>query len=71
MQPEPDVQMAMIGTPEIIVILLIVLIFFGGRKIPELMKGLGKGIREYKKAAKGIEDELSDAMSDEETESKN
>jgi sec-independent protein translocase protein TatA len=60
----------MIGGTEIIVILLIVLILFGGRKIPELMKGLGKGIREYKKAVKGVEDELSDAASDE-TESKN
>ena len=70
MQTDPYIQIAgMIGGTEIIVILLAVLIFFGGKKIPELMKGLGKGIREYKKAVKGVEDEFSDAVSDE-TESK-
>ncbi|HPR31182.1 MAG TPA: twin-arginine translocase TatA/TatE family subunit [Prolixibacteraceae bacterium] len=40
------------GAQEIIVILIIVLIFFGGRKIPELMKGLGKGLKEFKDASK-------------------
>jgi sec-independent protein translocase protein TatA len=44
-----------LGTGEIIVILIIVLLMFGGRKIPELMKGLGKGIREFKDASKGVE----------------
>jgi sec-independent protein translocase protein TatA len=39
------------GGQEIIIILIIVLIFFGGRKIPELMKGLGKGIKEFKNAS--------------------
>jgi sec-independent protein translocase protein TatA len=42
-----------LGAPEIIVILLIVLLLFGGRKIPELMKGLGRGIKEFKDASKG------------------
>ena len=42
--------LGIIGGPEIIVILLIVLVLFGGKKIPELMKGLGKGVKEYKKA---------------------
>ena len=42
-----------LGPTEIIVILVIVLLLFGGRKIPELMKGLGKGIREFKDASKG------------------
>ncbi len=37
-----------LGTPEIIIILLVVVLLFGGRKIPELMKGLGKGIKEFK-----------------------
>ena len=41
------------GATEIILILLIVLLLFGGKKIPELAKGLGKGIREFKDAAKG------------------
>ena len=50
-----------IGGPEIIVILLIVLVLFGGKKIPELMKGLGKGVKEYKKALNGIEDEVKNA----------
>ncbi len=48
-----------IGGQEILIILLIVLVLFGGRKIPELMKGLGKGVREYKKAVKNIEDEVN------------
>ncbi|QQS49897.1 MAG: twin-arginine translocase TatA/TatE family subunit [Bacteroidota bacterium] len=42
-----------LGATEIILILLIVLLLFGGRKIPELMKGLGKGMREFKKAKDG------------------
>lgn len=43
------------GVFEIILILAIVLLLFGGRKIPELMKGLGQGIREFKDASKGQE----------------
>ena len=42
-----------LGTWEIILILAVVLLLFGGKKIPELMKGLGKGIREFKDASKG------------------
>ncbi len=38
-----------LGTPEILIIALVVLLLFGGRKIPELMKGVGKGIRSFKK----------------------
>ncbi len=61
MYTEPQIQLAgMIGGQEIFVILLVVLIFFGGKKIPELMRGLGKGVKEYKKAVNGIEDHLSD-----------
>jgi len=44
-----------IGTQEIIIILLIVLLFFGGKKIPELMRGFGKGMKEFKDASKGDE----------------
>ncbi|HSV75977.1 MAG TPA: twin-arginine translocase TatA/TatE family subunit [Bacteroidales bacterium] len=43
---------AMIGVTEIIIIALIALLFFGGRKIPELMRGLGKGLKEFKDAQK-------------------
>jgi sec-independent protein translocase protein TatA len=42
-----------LGAPEIILIVLVVVLLFGGRKIPELMKGLGQGMREFKKASKG------------------
>lgn len=51
--------LGVIGGSEIIVILLIVLVLFGGKKIPELMKGLGKGVKEYKKAMNGIEEDLN------------
>lgn len=51
----------MIGPNQIIIILIIVLLLFGGRKIPELMKGLGKGIKEFKDASKGEEtDKISE-----------
>ncbi len=49
-----------IGLPEIIVLVLIVLLIFGGKKIPELMKGLGKGVRSFKEGMKGLEDEESE-----------
>ncbi len=47
-----------LGAQEIIVIALIVLLLFGGRKIPELMKGLGKGVKNFKDGVKGVEDDL-------------
>ncbi len=54
-----------IGPQEIIIILIIVLLLFGGRKIPELMKGLGKGMREFKKATKeDDEDDVSNRKSE-------
>jgi sec-independent protein translocase protein TatA len=46
-----------LGGSEMILVLLIVVLLFGGRKIPELMKGLGKGIKEFKDASKGVESE--------------
>ena len=51
--------MGNIGATEIIIILFLVLIFFGAKKIPELAQGLGKGIREFKKATREIEDEVT------------
>ncbi len=57
--------MGRIGMPEILIILVVVLLLFGGRKIPELMKGLGSGINEFNKAAKG-EDETNAASKKEE-----
>ena len=50
----------MIGGPQIILIIIVVLLLFGGRKIPELMRGLGSGIKEFKKATKEEEEETTD-----------
>ena len=51
-----NISQAVIGAPQVIIILVVVLLLFGGKKIPELMKGLGKGIKEFKNASKGEED---------------
>lgn len=53
-----------LGTTEVIVILLIVLLMFGGKKIPELMRGLGTGIREFNKAKNNISSEIREGMKD-------
>lgn len=45
------------GPWQVIIILAVVLLLFGGKKIPELMKGLGKGVKEFKDASKGTSDE--------------
>lgn len=45
-----------LGTQEIIIIAIIALLFFGGRKIPELMKGLGKGVRSFKEGMNGTDE---------------
>ena len=47
-----------IGTPEIIVIVLVILLLFGGKKIPELMRGIGKGVRSFKEGINGIEKDI-------------
>ena len=54
--------MGNLGATEIIIIVLVVLLFFGARKIPELMQGLGKGIREFKKATREIEDDITNEV---------
>jgi len=51
--------MGKIGLPEVLIILAVVLLLFGGKKIPELMKGLGSGIKEFKNAAKGDDQVVS------------
>jgi sec-independent protein translocase protein TatA len=53
----------MIGVPQIVLIVLVVLLLFGGRKIPQLMKGLGEGIREFKKASNEVEDKEDETKS--------
>ena len=54
-----------LGTGEIIIIALVVLLLFGGRKIPELMRGLGKGVKSFKDGMKDIEKEITDVDNDE------
>jgi sec-independent protein translocase protein TatA len=48
-----------LGTGEIIIIAIIVLLLFGGKKIPELMKGIGKGVKNFKDGVKGLEDDIN------------
>ncbi|HWR01610.1 MAG TPA: twin-arginine translocase TatA/TatE family subunit [Chlorobaculum sp.] len=50
-----------IGGPELLLVFVVILVLFGGQKIPELARGLGKGIREFKKAQAGIEEEFNKA----------
>lgn len=50
-----------LGTGEIILILLVVLVLFGAKKIPELAQGIGKGMKEFKKALKDVEEEVKDS----------
>ena len=47
-----------LGTPEIIIIAFAILLIFGGKKIPELMKGIGKGVKNFKEGVKGIEEDI-------------
>ena len=47
-----------LGTGEIIIIAIVVLLLFGGKKIPELMKGIGKGVKNFKDGVKGLEDDI-------------
>lgn len=59
-------MLLMIGTPEIIFIVLIVLLLFGGKKIPELMRGLGKGVKSFKQGMNEVEDEINKPLKTEE-----
>ena len=54
-----------LGTSEVLVILVVILIFFGAKRIPELARGLGKGIREFKDATKEIKNDIENAAKDE------
>jgi sec-independent protein translocase protein TatA len=49
-----------LGPTEIILIIAVVLLLFGGRKIPELMRGLGQGMKEFKKASRGDDDDVAE-----------
>ena len=54
--------MGNLGVPELLIILLLLLVFFGAKKIPEMAQGLGKGIREFKKATREIENDQNSAQ---------
>ena len=58
------ILLGVLGTQEIIMIVIAILILFGGRKIPELMKGLGKGIREFNDAKSNVRKEIEDSTND-------
>ncbi|MDR0794707.1 MAG: twin-arginine translocase TatA/TatE family subunit [Tannerella sp.] len=47
-----------LGTGEIIIICVVILLIFGGKKIPELMKGIGRGVKNFREGVKGIEDDI-------------
>ncbi len=53
-----NVLLFALGAPEIVLIALVVLLIFGGKKIPELMKGLGKGVTSFKRGLKDVEEEI-------------
>ncbi len=53
-----SILLGMLGGNEFIIILIVVVLLFGGKKIPELMRGLGKGMKEFKNATKDIEEEI-------------
>lgn len=59
-----------LGATEVIIIAFLVLLLFGGKKIPELMKGIGKGVKSFKDGMKGLEDDIKDT-DDKESEEKN
>ena len=54
-----------LGGNEVIIVVFVILLLFGGRKIPELMRGLGKGIREFNNARATIEGEIREGMKEE------
>ena len=59
-----------LGMQEILIIAFVVLLLFGGKKIPELMKGLGKGVKSFKEGMKEVDDELKDLNDKKEEEQK-
>jgi sec-independent protein translocase protein TatA len=62
--------MGNLGTPEIVLIALVILVLFGAKRIPEFMAGLGKGVKEFKKAARDIQDEIEKPEEEKKPESK-
>ncbi|MCS7020056.1 MAG: twin-arginine translocase TatA/TatE family subunit [Cytophagales bacterium] len=54
-----------LGGPELLLILFVILLFFGAKKLPELARGLGRGIREFKDATREIKDEIEQGVREE------
>lgn len=65
--PYPTAFIEGIGGPEMIMILILVLVMFGGKKLPEFARGLGKSMKEFKKAASGVEEEFKRALAEDES----
>ena len=63
-------KLLFLGTWEIIIIVLAILLLFGGKKIPELMKGLGKGVKSFKDGVNGVEDESGKRKEESDTDTK-
>lgn len=59
-----SILLGILGGQEILIIALIILILFGGRKIPELMRGLGKGVKEFKDGVNGIDPDSDSSKKD-------
>ena len=53
-----------LGAPEILLIALVVLLLFGGKKIPELMRGIGKGVKSFKEGVQGIEEDINASINE-------
>lgn len=65
----PVLLFSMPGGTEWILIILVALLFFGGKKIPELMRGIGRGIREFNDAKKNVKSEIEEGMNEKEAKS--
>ncbi len=63
----PGLLLSMPGGSEWILILLVVLLFFGGKKIPDLMRGIGRGVREFNDAKENVKNEIDAGMRDKDT----
>ena len=53
-----------LGGPEVFIIVLVILLMFGAKRIPDLAKGVGKGVREFKDAMSGVQNEIKDSIND-------
>jgi sec-independent protein translocase protein TatA len=59
-----------LGLPELVLIVVVILLLFGAKKIPELAQGLGKGVKEFRKAMKDVQEKVEQAASEEKTDKK-